>query len=461
MNSSLRPAILAAAWTVFACQCPPGEQRTPPAEGRALASLAGGSAMGEQQRRDGHAHENEDNHGHEGHGGEKELSDMDRPVDELFSATCEHGRKTFECDECRYEIGVVKAPGGLFDGALLKKAAVGQRRVEAPIVLTGEIKFDERRVAHISAQTEGVVRKVHLSLGDRVKKGQPLVEIESVSFGQAESEHLEAQATLELARRSHDRQAELRQENITSEKEYLQAKRELEAAQIRARTAGDKLVQLGLPPSELKGLGQSGARARLVLRAPADGMVLVLHAVPGEVAKSEEPLLTVGDLSTLWLWADLYERDLALVADHQSAGGLQALVTVKAFPGEEFPGSVDFVGPTMEEATRTVKVRIGLKNPAGRLRAGMFANVRIFLPGKEEVLALPKDAVLEDEGRSFVFVHHHDDYFVRRPVKRGRAWAGWVEVTSGLAGGEMVVSEGSFLLKSDVLRSKMGAGCAD
>jgi cobalt-zinc-cadmium efflux system membrane fusion protein len=399
-------------------------------------------------------------HDHDEKSGEKKVSDLDRSVEELFGATCEHGKKTFECPECRYELGVVKALGGLFEGALLKKATVGKRRVEAPITLTGEIKFDERRVTHISAQTEGIVRKVHVSLGDQVRRGQSLVEIESVGFGQAESEYLESQATLELNKRNHDRQVELRKENISSEKEYLQAKQEYEAAQIRARTAGDKLVQLGLPPGELKGLGQTGARARLVLRAPSDGMVLVLHAVPGEIAKSEAPLLTVGDVSALWLWADLYERDLAAVVA-RPAGGLQATVTVKAFPGAEFPGTVDFVGPTMDESTRTVKVRIGLKNPDGRLRAGMFANVRLFMPGEEEVLAVPKAAVLEDDGRAFVFVHHHDDYFVRRPVVRGRAWAAWVEITKGLAGAETIVSDGSFLLKSDVLRSKMGAGCAD
>ncbi len=461
---------IVAAASLVACRSStsdtPKEKPVAAKAGEAREHEGHGEAGDRHGDKDGHGHAAEkDEHGHagekdeHGHGGEK--SDLDRPVDELFSTKCEHGIKTFQCDECRYENGVVKAPAGLFEGQLLKKATVGKRRVEAPIGLTGEIRFDERRVAHISAQTEGIIRRVNVNLGDRVKRGQPLLEIESVSYGQAESEYLEAQATLVLAQRNFDRQAELRKENITSEKEYLQAKQELEAAQIRARTAGDKLVQLGLPPGDLKNLGQGGARTRLVLRAPADGMVLVLHAVPGEVAKSEEPLMTVGDLSTLWLWADLYERDLAAVVDHQAAGGLQATVTVKAFPAIEFPGTVDFVGPTMDEATRTVKVRIELKNPSGKLRAGMFANVKIFLPGTEEVLAVPKDAMLEDEGRAFVFIHHHDDYFVRRPVQRGKSWAGWAEITGGLSGGETIVADGSFLLKSDVLRSKMGAGCAD
>ena len=91
----------------------------------------------------------------------------------------------------------------------------------------------------------------------------------------------------------------------------------------------------------------------------------------------------------------------------------------------------------------------------------MFATVRVMLPGDELALTLPREAVLEDEGRSFVFVHHHDDYYVRRPVTTGRAWGDRVEIAGGLQGDETVVAEGAFLLKSDVLRSKMGAGCAD
>jgi cobalt-zinc-cadmium efflux system membrane fusion protein len=91
----------------------------------------------------------------------------------------------------------------------------------------------------------------------------------------------------------------------------------------------------------------------------------------------------------------------------------------------------------------------------------MFANVKLFLPGEEQALAVPKAAVLSDEGRSFVFVHHHGDYYLRRPVLTGRNWAQWTEIKRGLSGGEQIVTDGCFLLKSDVLRSKMGAGCAD
>jgi membrane fusion protein, heavy metal efflux system len=161
------------------------------------------------------------------------------------------------------------------------------------------------------------------------------------------------------------------------------------------------------------------------------------------------------------VWADLHEDQLGRVLDAERGGKLRAEIAVKAFPGAPFPGSVDFVGPTMDERTRTVKVRVAAANPEAKLRAGMFASVRIFLPGQEEALAVPRAAVLSDEGRSFVFVHHHGDYWVRRPVEPGRSWLDWIEVKAGLAGAETLAADGAFLLKSDVLRSKMGAGCAD
>jgi cobalt-zinc-cadmium efflux system membrane fusion protein len=377
-------------------------------------------------------------------------SDLDRPIEELMALTCEHHKKTFECDECRYETGFVRASADLVREGLIQTAQVARQRVAAPITLTGEVRFDERRIGHVSSQVEGIIKKVHVALGSRVKRGQALIEIDSIAVGEAQTSYREAQGLLELARQDFERVSELRQENIASEKEFLQAKQALAAAQIRAEGARSKLDRLG-----------SGGGGAIVLRAPMDGSVLLMHAVSGEVARSDESLLTVGDNTIVWVWADLYERDLAAVHEGRAAGALGALVSVKAYPGQEFPGTVDLVSPAMDESSRTVKVRIEVANSKGRLLAGMFADVKLMLPTAEEVLAIPRSAVLEDEGRAFVFVFHHDDYYVRRPVTPGRSWPGWVEIKRGLEAGQTVVTEGSFLMKSDVLRSKMGAGCAD
>jgi cobalt-zinc-cadmium efflux system membrane fusion protein len=445
--------------------CSRSAQSAPKPEPAAAATHDHPPAGAPAQRGDEHgrghadAHGEDDEHGHAGgheHGhGHAAATDLDRPVDELFAARCEHGTKAHECAECRYEVGVVRVPARLVERGLVKKGVVGRQRIEAPLTVTGEVKFDERRVAHVAPRVQGAVRAVRVGLGERVRRGQPLIELESVGVGEAESEALAARAALRLARTNHDRQEQLRRERISSEKEYLQSRQELEAAQIRARAAEEKLGRLGMTAADLS---RARGEGRLVLRAPADGVVLEMHAVAGELVGPEESVVTIGDTSAVWVWADLPEDRLAGVIGER---GLRAEVSVKAFPGVAFPGAVDFVAPAMDERTRTLKVRVAVKNPDARLRAGMFANVRIFLPGEEQAVAVPRAAVLEDEGRSFVFVHHHGEYWVRRRVEAGRAWHDWVEVKGGLAGGETVVADGSFLLKSDVLRSKMGAGCAD
>lgn len=406
---------------------------------------------GTAQERPGHAHE------HPG----AEVLDLDRSVEALFAADCEHDVKAHECATCRYEVGVVRAPASLFEGGLLKTTRPERNAIAVPLRLTGDIRFDARRVAHVSTLSEGIIKKVHVTLGDEVREDQALLEIESVAVGEAQAAYLQAQGMLQLAERNHARIATLRQENISSQKELLVAKRELDAAQIRMDAALGKLTRLGMSRAAAKALRQESAQGRLVLRAPSRGVVLAMHAVAGEVAKSETSLLTVGDNSALWVWADLYERDIAVVTRAQARQLLEAAIDVKAFAGESFAGTVDFISPAMNESSRTVKLRIAVPNPNGRLLAGMFANVNIYIPGDEQKFTLPREAVIEDEGRSFVFVHHVGDYFVRRPVRTGKRFAGLVEIDSGIREDMLVVTEGAFLLKSDVLRSKMGAGCAD
>ena len=450
-------AAAATAVVAFACSDGPADPpRQPAPSGRAEEQHGGQAGSCEQE----HCGPDEAAGGRD-EAERREGSDLDRPVEELFAAMCEHGLATHACDECRYEVGVVKAPGSLFEGGLLELDKAEARTIGVPLRLTGEVRFDQRRVAHVSTQAEGIIRKVHVTLGDAVRRGQPLLEIDSVAIGEAQAAHLEARAMLRLARHSHERLAALRAEGISSEKELLQARQELDATAIRADGALGRLTRLGMAPEAASALTSERATGRLVLRAPAAGTVLEMHAVAGELARAEESLITVGDNSSLWVWADLYERDLEAVAEAQARQPLAAEVSVRAFPGEEFPGTVDLVSPSMSASSRTVKVRVAVANPDRRLLAGMFAQVAVFLPGEERRLTAPRTAILRDEGRTFVFVRHEGDYYVRRPVRTGRTFAGFVEIRDGLAEGATVVANGAFLLKSDVLRSKMGAGCAD
>ena len=132
-----------------------------------------------------------------------------------------------------------------------------------------------------------------------------------------------------------------------------------------------------------------------------------------------------------------------------------------AWPGRRFAGTMQLVSGTLDALTRTARARVVVDNPEGLLKAGMFARVRLAVATAGTAITVPREAVLEDAGRTFAFVRLKDDYFIRRPVRLGAAFGDLVTVTAGLAPGDEIVTAGAFLLKSDVLRSKMGAGCAD
>ncbi|MBN2716727.1 MAG: efflux RND transporter periplasmic adaptor subunit [Deltaproteobacteria bacterium] len=395
------------------------------------------------------AHDDHDNH-------DAHATDLDRPVADLFADTCEHNINTYTCDECRYEVGVVQVPKRMVDDGLVATASAEPRTITQALRLTGEIQFDERRVTHVSTQVNGIIKKVHVTLGDQVVAGQPLVALESVEVGNARATYQEAIALQRLATQNFERVEALQRDGISSQKELIQAKQEMDAARIRTQAAEGTLSRIGT------GSGNGNTSGRLVLKAPTDGNVLTMHAVKGEVAETTDSLITIGDNRALWVWADLFEQDYPQVLSQYTKGPIDAIVYVSAFGTQGFKGVLDYISPAMSEQSRTVKIRIAVQNSESRLLAGMFAEVDLFLGDDQsaKVLSVPAEAVLEDEGTAFVFVHHHGDYYVRRKVTIGRPFGNFVEINSGLTAGSRVVANGSFLLKSDVLRAKMGAGCA-
>jgi cobalt-zinc-cadmium efflux system membrane fusion protein len=158
---------------------------------------------------------------------------------------------------------------------------------------------------------------------------------------------------------------------------------------------------------------------------------------------------------------DVFERDLEKVLKARREGDVPVEIRVKAFPDLIFRGKLDHVGSVMSEETRTVKVRAIVENKDQYLRPGMFCEAYLYLPSEGEVLVIPKEAILSDEGVDFVFRPFKDDTYYRVNVVKGRETSKGVEIVQGLADNDTLVGQGAFLLKSDVLRSKMGAGCAD
>jgi cobalt-zinc-cadmium efflux system membrane fusion protein len=391
-----------------------------------------------------------------------EVSDLDRPVDELFAGKCEHNVPHYSCDECRYELGVVKLDAELVSKegkpGLVNAIPAGTASFEGSVRLTGEVHVSDARTVHVSSPLSGVVLGSPALAGQRVAAGAVLFMIDSHEVSEAKADLLKKAAALDLATKTAERETILFEKKISAEMDVQEARSRQAEARIELDGAKSRLTRLGLAPEEhpVPGAAGDALSGKVAVRAPRTGTVLEGHANPGEYVEAGKELFVVTDLSEVWVWAALKDADLAAVS---AAGKAAAIIEGPA--GVIANGRVDLVSGTVSEQTRTARARIVVANPKGALRPGMFVTVRIAGSDAGAAVAVPKVAVLADEGRTFVFVHRDGDYWVRRPVTLGRRSGDKVEIVAGLALGQRIIADGSFLLKSDVLRSKMGAGCAD
>lgn len=397
------------------------------------------------------------------HAHEAEGSDLDRSVEELWVSKCEHNILQYECDECRYEIGVAKLPdemmAGKADGGFIKTARTSRMQFSQERILSGELGSSEEKTATVISPLAGVVKAVHVAVGSEVKAGASLFEIDSQEVSEGKATYIKALAARDLAQKTANRETRLFEKKISAQMEVEEARAKLAEARVEVAKAKAKLVRLGVNTDVLNNLanGVADFSGLVTLRAPNSGVVMEKHTVAGEFVDVGKNILRITDISEVWAWVNLKEADLSAMQNVKGA----VYADIELPSGKNQRGRVDLVSKTVDEKTRTVRARITLPNPNGELRPGMFVGIRLLIPGGDEGLAVPKTSVLIDEGRSFVFTHKEKDYWIRRPVVTGREVGGQLEVLEGLTLDQTILTDGAFVAKSDVLRTKMGAGCAD
>ncbi len=326
-----------------------------------------------------------------------------------------------------------------------QRAAV--RPLESRLVAPGKVVPRTDRYAQVSAPVSGRVLASGASVplvGQRVKRGEVLALVQqslstseatglSTGYIQAEAEVSRAQAALEQARRDLTRLESL--QGVVAEKDVQQARLTVSTAEqewSRAKAARDVL----------SGARQGQGTARFPLVAPIDGVLVEARATVGEQVDPARPLFAVLDASVVWVEARVYEGDVSRV---ESTSG--ALVDTPAYEGQHFAARLYHVGQLVDESTRSVRVLFEADNREGRLRPGMFVDVAIGEGGRRDALAVPLSAVVEEEGRAFVFVHTAPEAFELRPVVLGGRDGEWREVRQGLKTGERVVVGGVAALR--------------
>jgi membrane fusion protein, heavy metal efflux system len=341
---------------------------------------------------------------------------------------------------------------------------VAPQPITGSIAATGKILVMEDRMASIGPVHEGRIVNLYAGQGSVVQKGQKLADLESADIDQAEADYLKALADLENANRTsaaeikfaqatYDRTKMLFEKTITAGKNVQQAEHDLEVAKATAASsvAGAKvavsnarrhLLILGLKDSTIDALVSKPNLASSVfsLTAPISGIVVERNATIGATVGSDANLFKIIDLSSVWIDANVFEKDLARVRR-----GQEVKVTVPAFPNATFSGRVILISSVVNPDTRTVQVRTEVPNPGGSLKPDMFANVEIITDAHSAAISIPQSALLNDSGKTVVFVANGNGY-EKRAVTAGIQSNDRVEILDGLQAGDKVVVKGNYLL---------------
>lgn len=319
------------------------------------------------------------------------------------------------------------------------------------IVVTATIRPDQERLARVAPRIEGRVTSATVKLGEHVRAGQTLATLDSVAVGEAHAAWVHAQSELRISEADFNRAQALDRDEIIPRKDFLRAQSDRDKAAAALRAAADRLRLLG--GQATAGSASSASVSGFAVTAPFAGTVIEKKLTLGDLASPSEPLFTVADLSRVWILADLPEASLAKVRV-----GAKASVSVAAYPGEVFRGTVGHISATLSKESRTVGARIEVANVDGRLKPEMFATATIEASGKQrEAISLPDAAIVLMAGQPTVFVFEQGAYEARL-VEPGERMAGRTLLISGLTSGEQVVTSGAYALKARLLKSQLGHG---
>ncbi|MBX9682006.1 MAG: efflux RND transporter periplasmic adaptor subunit [Gemmataceae bacterium] len=367
----------------------------------------------------------------------------------------------------------------------LQTVAVQMQPLQATITAPAELSYDETRLAKLSSRAPGTVVRVEKEVGNTIRAGEVVALIDAAEVGKTKAEFLKAISQLDLQRQTFENlklaagaipQQKIKEAEsaLRNARVRLQASRqalvnlglsvEIKEVQKLAPDQQDELLRFaGLPKEYVKSLDADTASSNLIpVVAPFAGVVVERRVVVGEVVDSSKTIFQVGDLSQLWILADIRTEDADLVAV-----GQRLTFESDGHKGEPLSGEISWMSTAVDIRTRTLRVRAVVENPKAHWRANTFGAARIRLRDeKDPVMAVPVEALQRDGDCWYVFVRVDPTTFEMRSVQLGMRGAvgarkeAWVEVRGGVELGQHVATVGAFALKSEVLKDKLG-GDAD
>jgi cobalt-zinc-cadmium efflux system membrane fusion protein len=327
--------------------------------------------------------------------------------------------------------------------AMLANVRVEPVRVEASrplLTATGKVQFNEDQTARVLAPLPGQVQDLKLRVGDPVQKDQVLFSIKSREVAALVTDYIQSQRDLDLAGKTHSMTKDLFEHQAASRISLQQAGSDLAKAQAHVAQAAESLHVLGLDPKEAEKDG--GLRSLIPVRSPLSGFVIERSITSGQFIQGDNtPLLTIADLSSVWVLVDVFERDIHLVHVGQK---VQVIAT--AYQDRHFTATVERISDKVDPDTRTLKVRLLVPNPNLLLKPEMFISASLELSAGGAAMTVPATAVFSEDSKTFLFAEVGERSFARRQVSAAPDGEGRLRVTSGLRPNDRVVTDGALLL---------------
>ena len=333
----------------------------------------------------------------------------------------------------------------------LEVAPVVRGQAAMPRTFPATVQPNENELAEVTTLIRGRVVKVHVDVGQDVKKGTLLALLHSTDLGETEGAYLKAKAKLHETELAFERAKDLYEHKAVSLAELQRREAEMKTARAEARETQTRLELLGVPGQELERLDREHTiKADVPLRAPFDGRVIMRNITRGEVIETNQKLFTIADLSNVWVVGNVPEKDVQYIRQDQ-----QVDVLVAAYPHAIFPGTITYIGDVLDSATRTMRLRVTVPNPGLGLKPEMFATVRVYGAVAPDVLTVPLAAVQNGPSGNMVFVQREANEFEARMVVVGAEQGDMVTIMDGVREGELVATKGAFVLKSEMERHKI------
>ncbi len=359
---------------------------------------------------------------------------------------------------CSTDASILRLAGAaVADRVGLRTEPVRRATLRRTLEVPATVEYDSRSRARLAPRAPGTIVEVRHDLGADVAKGDALVVVDSAVLGAAKADLLQAAARVELWRRNSVRERGLLEKSLSTERDALEADTRLSESELALAIAEQRLANLGLSAEQVAGVKERGDTSSLLtVRAPFGGTVIELDAVIGELATEATPIVSVADTSRMWVILDVDQADIRLVEV-----GQPVLLTVEGWEGETLGGHITWISSHVDPRSRTVKVRSEFSNPTGHLRAQSFGSARIVTRDDEEAVFVPKVAVQWEGCCNVAFEQLSATEYVPRKLRLGYDAGEHYEVLEGLAGDEVIVTQGSFILKTELQKGSIGAGCCE